>query len=131
MELYIHGYLNPIQSSRRLVCQRNVDLIWLAGRLAPDFKTIADFRRDNGTDIRNVYRRFVVVSRDLKLFIHVLVAIDGSKLKALNTRATRISPPARSTSAGSKSRKTFIATWWPSIKLTGRNCRSSRPKPAD
>jgi hypothetical protein len=60
--------------------------MWLTGRLTPDFKTIADFRRDNGTGIRNVCRRFVVLCRDLKLFSQALVAIDGSKFKAVNTR---------------------------------------------
>src|ERR1700722_12212025 len=88
LKMYIYGYLNRIQSSRRLEreCQRNVELMWLTGRLAPDFKTIADFRRDNGTGIRNVCRRFVVLCRDLKLFSQALVAIDGSKFKASNTR---------------------------------------------
>jgi transposase len=88
LKIYIYGYLNRIQSSRRLEreCQRNVELMWLTGRLAPDFKTIADFRRDNGKGIRNVCRRFVVLCRDLKLFSQALVAIDGSKFKAVNTR---------------------------------------------
>ncbi|CAG4925050.1 IS1182 family transposase [Paraburkholderia gardini] len=88
LKMYIYGYLNRIQSGRRLEreCQRNVELMWLTGRLAPDFKTIADFRRDNGTGIRNVCRRFVVLCRDLKLFSQALVAIDGSKFKASNTR---------------------------------------------
>jgi len=67
-------------------CQRNIELMWLTGRLAPDFKTIADFRRDNSTGIRNVCRRFVVLCRDLKLFSQAMVAIDGSKFKAVNTR---------------------------------------------
>ncbi len=88
LKVYIYGYLNRIQSSRRLAreAQRNVELMWLTGRLAPDFKTIADFRRDNGSGIRNVCRRFVVLCRDLKLFSQALVAIDGSKFKAVNTR---------------------------------------------
>jgi transposase len=88
LKVYIYGYLNRIQSSRRLEreAQRNVELMWLTGRLAPDFKTIADFRRDNGVGIRNVCRRFVVLCRDLKLFSQALVAIDGSKFKAVNTR---------------------------------------------
>ena len=86
--VYIYGYLYRIQSSRRLEreCQRNLELMWLTGRLAPDFKTIADFRRDNGAGIRNVCRRFVALCRDLKLFSQALVAIDGSKFKAVNTR---------------------------------------------
>ncbi len=88
LKIYIYGYLNRLQSSRRLEreCQRNVELMWLTGRLAPDFKTIADFRRDNGSGIRNVCRRFVLLCRDLKLFSQALVAIDGSKFKAVNTR---------------------------------------------
>jgi transposase len=88
LKIYIYGYLNRVQSSRRLEreCQRNVELMWLTGRLAPDFKTIADFRRDNGTGIRNVCRQLVVLCRDLKLFSQALVAIDGSKFKASNTR---------------------------------------------
>ncbi|HVZ45615.1 MAG TPA: IS1182 family transposase [Ramlibacter sp.] len=88
LKVYIYGYLNRIQSSRRLEreCQRNLELMWLTGRLAPDFKTIADFRRDNGPGIRNVCRRFVALCRDLKLFSQALVAIDGSKFKAVNTR---------------------------------------------
>jgi hypothetical protein len=88
LKIYIYGYLNRVQSSRRLEreCQRNIELMWLTGRLAPDFKTIADFRRDNTTGIRNVCRRFVVLCRDPKLFSQALVAIDGSKFKAVNTR---------------------------------------------
>jgi transposase len=88
LKLYIYGYLNPMQSSRRLEreCQRNVELMWLTCRLTPDFKTIADFRRDNGKGIRNVCRQFVVLCRDLKLFSQAIVAIDGSKFKAGNNR---------------------------------------------
>ncbi len=88
LKLYLYGYLNRIQSSRRLEreCQRNVELMWLTGRLAPDFKTIADFRRDNGKGIRNVCRRFVMLCRELKLFTDSVVAIDGSKFKAVNNR---------------------------------------------
>jgi transposase len=94
LKIYIYGYLNRIQSSRRLEreCQRNVELMWLTGRLAPDFKTIADFRRDNGTGIRNVCRRFVVLCRELKLFSQALVAIDGSKFKAVNNRDRNFTP---------------------------------------
>jgi transposase len=88
LKLYIYGYLNRIQSSRRLEreCQRNVELMWLTNRLAPDFKTIADFRKDNGKGIRNVCRNFMVMCRQLKLFSDVIVAIDGSKFKAVNNR---------------------------------------------
>ena len=88
LKIYIYGYLNRIQSSRRLEreCQRNLELMWLTGRLAPDFKTIADFRRDSGKGIRNVCRQFIVLCRDLKLFSQAAVAIDGSKFKAVNSR---------------------------------------------
>jgi transposase len=88
LKIYIYGYLNRIQSSRRLEreTQRNVELIWLTGRLTPDFKTIADFRKDNGKAIRGVCREFVVMCRDLKLFSEAIVAIDGSKFKAVNNR---------------------------------------------
>jgi len=88
LKIYIYGYLNRIQSSRRLEreAQRNVELMWLTGRLAPDFKTIADFRRDHGEAIRRVCREFVVLCRRLKLFTDGIVAIDGSKFKAVNNR---------------------------------------------
>src|SRR6266498_2627247 len=88
LKIYIYGYLNRIGSSRRLEreAQRNVELMWLSGRLAPDFKTIADFRRDNGEGIRNVCRRFVQLCRDLKLFTQAIVAVDSSKFKAVNSR---------------------------------------------
>src|SRR6202790_3125365 len=88
LKIYIYGYLNRVPSSRRLEreCQRNVEMMWLTGRLAPDFKTIADFRRDNGPAIRNVCRRFVELCRKLGLLSAASVAIDGSKFKAVNAR---------------------------------------------
>jgi transposase len=88
LKIYLYGYLNRIQSSRRLEreAQRNVELMWLTGRLAPDFKTIADFRKDNGEAIRAVCRQFIVLCRELSLFSHAVAAIDGSKFKAVNTR---------------------------------------------
>jgi transposase len=88
LKIYIYGYLNRIQSSRRLEkeAQRNVELMWLTGRLMPDFKTIADFRKDNGKAIRSVCRQFVVLCQQLGLFSEALVAIDGSKFKAVNNR---------------------------------------------
>ena len=88
LKIYLYGYLNRIQSSRRLEreAQRNVELMWLTGRLSPDFKTIADFRRDNGVAIRNVCRQFIVICRELNLFSEAIVAIDGSKFKAVNNR---------------------------------------------
>jgi transposase len=88
LKIYVYGYLNRIQSSRRLEreCQRNIELMWLTGRLAPDFKTIADFRRHSGKGIRNACRQFVTLCRELKLFSEATVAIDGSKFKAVNSR---------------------------------------------
>ncbi len=88
LKLYIYGYLNRIPSSRRLEreCQRNIELIWLTGQLAPDFKTIADFRKDNGKAIREVCRSFVALCRELDLLSEASVAIDGSKFKAVNAR---------------------------------------------
>src|ERR1700726_286383 len=88
LKIYVSGYLNRVQSSRRLEreCQRNIELVWLTGRLMPDFKTIADFRKDNGEAIRKVCREFVVLCRRLELFGEASVAIDGSKFKAVNTR---------------------------------------------
>ena len=88
LKLYIYGYLNRIPSSRRLEreCQRNIEMIWLTGQLAPDFKTIADFRKDNGKAIREVCREFVALCRRLDLLSAASVAIDGSKFKAVNAR---------------------------------------------
>ncbi|WP_313231278.1 IS1182 family transposase [Sphingobium yanoikuyae] len=88
LKLYIYGYLNRIQSSRRLEreADRNVELMWLVGRLVPDHKTIADFRRDNGTAIRQVCGRFVLLCREMALLTSGSVAIDGSKFKAVNNR---------------------------------------------
>jgi transposase len=88
LKLYIYGYLNRIQSSRRLEreAQRNIELMWLTGRLTPDFKTIANFRKDNGVGIRNVCRQFVLLCRNLDLFTQQIIAIDGSKFKAVNNR---------------------------------------------
>ena len=94
LKLYIYGYLNRVPSSRRLEreAQRNVELMWLTGRLAPDFKTIADFRRANGDGIRAVCRRFVQLCRELRLFTQAIVAIDSSKFKAVNSRDRNFTP---------------------------------------
>jgi len=88
LKIYIYGYLNRVPSSRRLEreCQRNIELVWLTGQLAPDFKTIADFRKDNGKAIREVCRTFVALCRELDLLSEASVAIDGSKFKAVNAR---------------------------------------------
>jgi len=88
LKLYIYGYLNWVQSSRRLEREtlRNVEVMWLLGRLAPDHKTVADFRKDNGRAIRQVCARFVELCRTMGLLTEASVAIDGSKFKAVNNR---------------------------------------------
>ena len=88
LKIYVYGYINQIASSRRLEreARRNVEMMWLTGRLAPDFKTIADFRKDNGQAIRATCRRFIDLCRRLDLFTHAVAAIDGSKFKAVNAR---------------------------------------------
>jgi transposase len=88
LKLYIYGYLNRVQSSRRLEREagRNIEVMWLTGRLAPDHKTIADFRKNNGGAIRKVCSNFVGLCRQLNLFADASVAIDGSKFKAVNNR---------------------------------------------
>ena len=89
LRIYLYGYLNQVQSSRRLEreCGRNLELIWLTGRLKPDFKTIADFRKDNGPAIRKVCQEFVALCRDINLLDGRVVAIDGSRFKAVNAKA--------------------------------------------
>src|SRR6516162_9639001 len=88
LKLYIYGYLNRVQSSRRLEREagRNVEVMWLTGRLVPDPKTIADFRKDNGPAIRKVCAQFVALCRKMGLLAKASVAIDGSKFKAVNSR---------------------------------------------
>ena len=94
LKIYIYGYLSRITSSRRLEreAQRNVELMWLTDRLAPDFKTIADFRHDNSKGIGNVCCRFVRLCPDLRLFTQAIVAIDSSKFKAVNSRDRNFTP---------------------------------------
>ncbi len=88
LKIYLYGYLHRIQSSRRLEreTQRNVELMWLTGRLTPDFKTIANFRKDNGPAIRGACRQFIVLCRQFDLFSEAVVAVDGSRFKAVNNR---------------------------------------------
>lgn len=94
LKLYIYGYLNRIQSSGRLEkeCNRNVELMWLLERLSPDFKTIANFRKDNGKGIKNVCRKFVELCRQLNMFEDAVFAIDGSKFKAVNNKSKNYTP---------------------------------------
>ena len=100
LKLYIYGYLNRVQSSRRLEREaaRNVEMMWLTGRLVPDHKTIADFRKDNGSAIRQVCTRFVALCREMGLLSGTSVAIDHSKFKAVNRQVagrTRVATPLR------------------------------------
>ncbi len=131
LKIYIYGYLNRIASSRRLEreAQRNVELMWLTGRLAPDFKTIADFRHDNGTGIRNVCRRFVQLCRDLKLFTQAIVAIDSSKFKAVNSRDRNFTPGKvdKRQQQIDESIQRYLGRWRPPIALSRPR---SRPRPS-
>src|SRR6201997_3883301 len=88
LKLYIYGYLNRVRSSRRLEAEthRNIEVIWLLRHLKPDFKTIADFRRDNRNAFRQVFRQFVVLCRQLDLFGRELLAVDGTRIKAVNNK---------------------------------------------
>ena len=94
LKLFVYGYLNRIQSSRRLEREagRNVELMWLLERLAPDFKTIADFRKDNSKGIKNTCRSFIGLCRQMNMFTDVMVAIDGSKFKAVNSKENNYTP---------------------------------------
>src|SRR5277367_1836480 len=88
LKLYVYGYLNRIRSSRRLEAEthRNIEVIWLLRHLKPDFKTIADFRRDNRNAFRQVFREFVLLCRQLDLFGRELLAVDGTRIKAVNNK---------------------------------------------
>ena len=88
LKLYVYGYLNRVRSSRRLEAEthRNIEVIWLLRHLKPDFKTIADFRRDNHAAFRGVFRQFVLLCRQLDLFGRELLAVDGTRIKAVNNK---------------------------------------------
>jgi transposase len=92
LKLYLYGYVNSVRTSRRLEreCRRNMEVIWLLKKLAPDFKTIADFRKDNTEPLRNACRRFTLICKKLDLFGGELVAIDGTKIKAVNANYKNI-----------------------------------------
>lgn len=96
LKLYLYGYMNQVQSSRRLEREagRNVEVMWLTGKLAPDFKTIADFRRDNGEAVRAACKQFVILCREIGLIASGTVAADGSRFKAVNTRDKNYTPGA-------------------------------------
>lgn len=123
LKLYIYGYLNRIQSSRRLEreAQRNLELMWLLGRLTPDFKTVANFRKDNPKGIRGVCRQFVVLCRELGLFAEAVVAIDGSKFKAVTITENETSPAP---SCSGKCRRSSRASSVTSLRWTALTGKS-------
>ena len=88
LKLYIYGHFNKIRTSRKLMleCTKNVEVMWLMGKLTPDFRTIADFRKDNAKALKNVFRAFVKICMELDLYEKDLIAIDGSKFKAVNSK---------------------------------------------
>jgi transposase len=88
LKLYIYGYLNRVRSSRRpeMECHRNIEVIWLLRTLKPDFKTIADFRSDNRAAFRSVFRQFALLCKELNLFGRELLAVDGTRIKAVNNK---------------------------------------------
>jgi transposase len=92
LKLYIYGYLNRVRSSRRLEMERrrNFEVIWLLRSLKPDFKTIADFRRDNRATFRSVFHQFVLLCRRLELFGRELPAVDGTRIKAVNNKDRKL-----------------------------------------
>ncbi len=128
LKIYLYGYLNRIQSSRRLEREagRNIELMWLTQRLAPDFKTIADFRRDNGPAIAAVCGQFVVLCRQLSLFNQAVVAIDGSKFKAVNARDKSFTK-GKVKKRMERSRPASPSTLRPWIRPTGMRARWPRP----
>src|SRR6266851_1992842 len=98
LKLYIYGYLKWVRSSRRLEAEtrRNLEVIWLLRHLKPDFKTIADFRRDNRAAFRSVFREFVLLCRQLDLFGRELLAVDGTRIKAVNNKGRNFTRAALS-----------------------------------
>jgi transposase len=128
LKIYVYGYINQIASSRRLEreAQRNVEMMWLTERLAPDFKTIADFRKDNGPAIRATCRRFIDLCRRLDLFTHAVAAIDGSKFKAVNARDKNFTK-AKLKKRMDRLRPASSATWPRSRRLTARRASWRRP----
>jgi transposase len=92
LKLYVYGYLNQVRSSRKLEkeCHRNLEVMWLMKKLAPDFKTIADFRKNNVDCIKGVFKEFVFLCRSLDLYGAQLVAIDGTKFKAVNSKSNNL-----------------------------------------
>ena len=129
LKLYVYGYLNQLCSSRRLEREagRNVELMWLTGKLAPDFKTIADFRRDNAEPIKLACQQFIAVCRSLGLLAGSVVAIDGSKFRAINTHERNLRAPS-SPGAWRRSRQTSCITWLHSTRATAPRQMRRRPQ---
>src|SRR6266446_1456153 len=127
--LYLYGYLNQVQSSRRLEREagRNVECMWLTGKLAPDFKTIADFRRDNGEAIRAVCRQFVLLCREIGLIARGTVAVDGSRFKDEMPNAMRVRRTSSSTSSARS--RTGWAGPLPNTKAGQSRNRDEPPHP--
>jgi transposase len=92
LKLYVYGYLNQVRSSRKLEkeCHRNIEVMWLLKKLAPDFKTIADFRKNNVECIKGVFKEFVYLCKSLDLYGAQLIAIDGTKFKAVNSKSNNL-----------------------------------------
>jgi transposase len=133
LKLYIYGYLNRVRSSRRLEreCRCNVEVIWLLGALKPDFKTIADFRRDNRAAFRGVFRQFVLLCRRLDLYGRELLAVDGTRIKAVSTTRTATSPAlrcARSSMQPTSGWRTTSSGSTRAMSRTGRQAAGRAPR---
>jgi len=126
---YLWGYLNQTRSSRRLEseCKRNLEVLWLMRKLQPDFKTIADFRKDNAKAFKMVFRQFSLLCRELDLFGRELIAIDGTKLKAVNNPARNLSAEQLrgSLSASMRGWRNFCKHW---ISPTAKNRQRNLPR---
>ena len=125
LKLYIYGYLNRVRSSRRLEAEskRNLEVIWLLRRLSPDFKTIADFRRINRAAFRQVFREFVRLCRELELYGRELVAVDGTRIKAVNSRGAELHQSEAGEGVG-RERREVVALSRPARR--GRRARRGR-----
>lgn len=127
LKLYLYGYFQRIRSSRRLEaeCQRNIEVMWLLGRLAPDFKTIADFRKDNSMAFQATCKAFVQFCRQASLISGELVAIDGSKFQAVASLRKHLSVE-RSSSVNKRSWKNTLPSTWPSLMRVMHKTRKRR-----
>src|SRR3984957_8041736 len=135
LKLYIYGYLNRVRSSRRLEreAQRNIEVIWLVRGLKPDFKTIADFRRDNCGAFKSVFRQFVLLCRRVDVYGRELLAVDGTRIKAVSTTRTATSPAlrcARSSVQPTSGWRTTSSGSTRAMSRTGRQMAGRAPRPA-